>query len=1232
MSKKEATNLIGLNRKDINIGLLKKYSELLLKFHDKKENENGYELNDRRFFIDYILKGLGYLEDNLLIDVPQNTSQGSRSADIRIYGDMEIKNKNSHSQFIIETKNYKLYNRGSIDFLQLKRYIKYNEAKIRLIAATDYELLYVFNATLIKKNTAMDFSNLDTISQMEINIFTDNLLYEINLINIENNQVYLSKLTYEKVFGEQKFINPAEYESTNSIYNASVRKNFILVLYNLMIRLQKQIFPVFDLMILDLVTRLEGTNNKKKILNQTLQLKEFKPVLDYLLWCIEMNYLEDFIQDNTLMDPHAILNILNNREKKDGFVLASVYNLINKLMFIRILEDTSTSSTRFIVGMENGRYISNGILEKKRKEGKKALSDYIVSLFNFEQDDFEPYSFILSKDIYIWILLFSDDLISDLLIELIRLFNDTNFKRVSQDLLGDIYEHYLEQEEDESSQKTYRRLLGQYYTPKPIVRMMWFLTREVLKKTQGRDLYEKDAPYLDIIDPACGSGTFIVEGALHVNESYSRKKISKDGKVYSFIKNEYDRLLANHLYGFELNPLSKTICDINVFFALVQTYGMDNLSKNEITNLHTYRTDSLDYTEKNGNNDTLPNFMLAQEIKDSIVKKTNLEKAKNKEFDIVIGNPPYGHMSSTSTIKNLLIPFAYAENNYDFDEKITPFLWNNRFFKGNVPSIEKNLGKMSDLYAFFFGAADRLVKNNGIVSFITSNTYLTIPTYKWFRKYLLENYQIEYIINFNPVSSRENSMFYPDASIATSIIIMQKKKPLANHEINVLDLSGLKSIKDKYDYFADIEWTEGKENPNKNDIKFFSIKKIDSLNFNQVLQRSFLDNIDYAFNLQADEKNEILTSILGKSVRITSLTPKQTGVDVGDLDLLVAETKEEIKDKIQNYVFTQKLSGFNKTSVNKIIESFEKGTLSNEFDEEKIKKFIFQSSMEPFYYDKNSYTYHDNTILWRSRLPRSGNTEDAPINRKNKLLIREKRGAKSSIVSVVDNCCSLPQHGGRFMYLVDNEKVKETDLYVLSAMINSKVGQFIYRFGMQGNKEIYVIDPRNISKDLYECILNTSQEIHHIYRDMKKFDLGDKEFTSIFFNNIEGIRDGLFCGIDDNSMYSLHFTSSMYFDYQIDNPKLIENHKIRINDSLVLKFKVVNEDIEKRLTTYLCAFNGTSLEDLTINSITLTGQREEFDNNAKIHINCLISQLNDFIDEAYEINSDQKRVINESLL
>lgn len=126
MSKKEATNLIGLNRKDINIGLLKKYSELLLKFHDKKENENGYELNDRRFFIDYILKGLGYLEDNLLIDVPQNTSQGSRSADIRIYGDMEIKNKNSHSQFIIETKNYKLYNRGSIDFLQLKRYIKYH--------------------------------------------------------------------------------------------------------------------------------------------------------------------------------------------------------------------------------------------------------------------------------------------------------------------------------------------------------------------------------------------------------------------------------------------------------------------------------------------------------------------------------------------------------------------------------------------------------------------------------------------------------------------------------------------------------------------------------------------------------------------------------------------------------------------------------------------------------------------------------------------------------------------------------------------------------------------------------------------------------------------------------------------------------------------------------------------------------------------------------------------------
>ena len=461
---------------------------------------------------------------------------------------------------------------------------------------------------------------------------------------------------------------------------------------------------------------------------------------------------------------------------------------------------------------------------------------------------------------------------------------------------------------------------------------------------------------------------------------------------------------------------------------------------------------------------------------------------------------------------------------------------------------------------------------------------------------------------------------------------MQKTKPLASHQINVLDLSGLKSIKDKYDYFADIDWTKGKENPNKNDINSFSIKKIDSLNFTKALQSSFLNNIYYTFNLQTDEKNEILTSILGKSIRITSLTPKQTGVDVGDLDLLVADTKEEIKDKIQNSVFTQKLLGYNKTSVNKIMESFNKGTLSNKFDEEKIKRFIYQSSMEPFYFDNHSYTYHDNTILWRSRLPRSGNTEDAPINRKNKLLIREKRGAKSSIVSVVDNCFSLPQHGGRFMYLVENEKVKETDLYVLSAMINSRVGQFIYRFGMQGNKDLYLINPSSISKDLYGSILNNSREIHHIYRDMKRFNLGEKEFYSIHFNNISEIKDNIFCGIDDNPMYSLQFTSTMYFDYLIDHPKLLEDNKIRINDTLFLEIKNGYEDIKKQLTKYLCACNGTSLEDLTINRLNLTGKREEFDNDIKNYINCLISQLDDYIFEAYEINSNQIRVINQSLL
>ncbi|GEM_PF-2670908 len=1220
---------------EIDINLIEEYSEKIKQVHEVNEKNSGYEINDRRFFVDYILKGLGYKDSDVLIDVPQtNYYLGTRSADIRIFGANEIKKKTSHSQFVIETKNYRLYREKAIDFLQLKRYIKYNEAKIRIIAATDYEKMYVFNATMIKKNSRMNLSKLDSINEIEKKIFKENLLYELNLINLEDNEYKeLYNLSYKKVFSEQKFINPAEYEKTNSLSIPDVRKNFIMVLYHLMINLQSKIYPVFQthvLLFIPQIYDIKGKKGWKKQLDKLLEDKEHQPILNYLLWCVEMNYLDEFIFNESQRILSDIEDILNDSEKKDSFVLTSVYSVINKLMFIRILEDSSTETTKFIEGNESGRYISNGILEKKRKEGTQALAQYIISIFNFEYDDFEPYSFILKKDIYNWVLLFSDNLIADLLIELIRLFNDTNFKSINQDLLGDIYEHYLEQDEDEIHRKNYRRLLGQYYTPKPIVRLMWYLTRTVIQQRKGRDIYIHNQNNLDIIDPACGSGTFLVEASLQMNESYSNRKIDKNGTVYSFVNDEKVESISNNIYGFELNPLSKTICDINLFFSMVQTYGMKNLAKKEISKLNTYRTDSLELNVEVIQESKVPSFMMMPEIRNSLEKKDLLIEAKKKKYDIVIGNPPYGYTTPTMEMKNVFIPYAYAENNFNNNQDNIEFGWNNKLGVGKVPQNEKNIGKIADLYAFFFGLGDKLVKDDGVISFITSNTYLSIPSYKWFRKYLLENYTIEYLINFNPISSKENSMFFPDAGIATSIIIMSKTKCLDNHQIKVMDLSDYESIKEKYEFFADIEWINIQEKKyDKNDIKSFTIKPLKKINFKYIQQKNLLKNVDYVFNLNVDEKEELLSQLIKKSERITTFSRKHTGVDVGDLNLLVTDSREELKENIENKVFNRNLVGYSKTIIKKIQKSFKDGVIQTAFDESRVKLFIYQSDMEPYNCLNNYYTYHDKAIMWRARYKEGIKTE--PINRKYKLFIREKRGNKSSINSVVNKDYALPQHGGRFMYMVDDENITIEDLYVMSGLINSKVSQYIYRFGVKANKEVYILNPKKIESISYKEILDKSMEIHETLYDFNSIINGDASFNSNYFKEKNKVlEDMIFKATDNNIYFNLVIKNKLYVDYEINCPQKKDDGSIRLNEDITLYF--MTDDIHKdAVFNFFVSCNGKSIQDVELNMFNVQKLDDVYQKEVDDYVEYLMNQIDEIIYNIYNLTRLQIEQIEKDL-
>jgi hypothetical protein len=119
-------------------------------------------------------------------------------------------------------------------------------------------------------------------------------------------------------------------------------------------------------------------------------------------------------------------------------------------------------------------------------------------------------------------------------------------------------------------------------------------------------------------------------------------------------------------------------------------------------------------------------------------------------FDVVIGNPPY-------------ISTKGVDENYK---------------KG----LKSQFGFADDLYSHFFFRGIEILKNNSILSYISSKTYWTIQTKKNLRDFLLDNKIIEIFDTGNPFES---------AMVDTAIIIVQKSK---NNNYDFISKDGKKDF------------------------------------------------------------------------------------------------------------------------------------------------------------------------------------------------------------------------------------------------------------------------------------------------------------------------------------------------------------------------------------------------------------------------------------------------------
>ena len=535
---------------------------------------------------------------------------------------------------------------------------------------------------------------------------------------------------------------------------------------------------------------LVGTANKKA---KALELSE-----EYQKNQIEIE--KKFYNEYRNIRLHIFENMKeNNPETDENTLLEKVQKLLDRFLFICFCEDKGLLEKDFF----------NTILKKGKDFGSifdifKVFCNWInlgnpkenISHFNgglFKNDD-----------------VLNSLNIDDKVFEELKKISDYDFDSdLNVNILGHIFEQSISDieelkksisGEEFDQKKSKRKKDGIFYTPQYITKYIvensiknWLddkrkeLGEDDLPKLNEKDYifdiakknytknyrkhiefwqqYREAVRNIKIIDPACGSGAFLItafEFLLNYNK-YLDDKIFDLVGTSDLFSDRTKEILQNNIFGVDLNKESVEITKLSLW--------LKTADKNKTLA-------SLENNIKCGNS-----LIDDPEIAGNLAfnwEKEFPEIFANGGFDIVVGNPPYG---------------------VNFDDKTKKYLLE---FDKLVPDYE--------IYIYFISLYRKILKNNGYLSYIFPNTFLSTLFGKIYRENLFNTITVKEIIDLS------NDNTFVDASVRT--IIFSFKNILENSDIKFL------KTRDKTFYsFKDYLKNEVMENIENIASLFFQNKK-----------------------------------------------------------------------------------------------------------------------------------------------------------------------------------------------------------------------------------------------------------------------------------------------------------------------------------------------------------------------------------------------------------------------
>ncbi len=485
---------------------------------------------------------------------------------------------------------------------------------------------------------------------------------------------------------------------------------------------------------------LEGTDKKQK---------EQKAVE------ITYAYIIQFILYKTLVD-----NDFDDFKKEFSDIQNSIYECLKVKQYGKILGA--------INGISNE--ISKNIYRPFAKE-QEFITNKLLELFNKPKNELHEVSPWL--DIFVFIKKYS-------------------FANVRNEIFGYIYENYLKELYEETQK-------GQYFTDPDVVNFMLkqiVYKPEELKKRLDNKLWEK---YISIIDPSCGSGTFLYSA---VNQIVSA---APNGSKKS--SETIEELINDNVFGLDIAEFPLYLAEMNILMRILpliinEKYNnpidkkikvfktndsiaefLDTGLKNTLQDLEALKAKagqiSMGFKELDLNYDS---FMREkgdlEEMKKSL---ENLPGISRYRFDYVIGNPPYVGYNECSKQKVLIFEKMKQRGGATLNNIYGVNLH-------SIPNKPKKYAPKPNLFAFFIALGISLLKDNGKLCYIIPQTILTAGDLDALRYHLAKFTTIEKIITFS------GKMFIgrglkQNKPVATSslIFVISRKMPSALNQVEIIN-------------------------------------------------------------------------------------------------------------------------------------------------------------------------------------------------------------------------------------------------------------------------------------------------------------------------------------------------------------------------------------------------------------------------------------------------------------